>query len=200
MTRPQCEPAERHYGPLPPRPDHIPRRADTCFRADGRALISLWQLARRGPRPLCRHSAIACATRSNSGPHRDSGRPKRKPLGPVVARRVNVTEQRLGPASEPTLCNLSEALIAVYGTDFGIRTPAWISTFTDMARRAAAYPDKRVLLAGAAAHVHHPVSGGGLNTKFGLSYKETAGQVPVPFARPHPDPRFNRGGGREPHP
>lgn len=57
-----------------------------------------------------------------------------------------------------------------------------------MARRAAAYPDKRVLLAGDAAHVHHPVSGGGLNTKFGLSYKETAGQVPVPL---HDTPRLS---------
>jgi 3-(3-hydroxy-phenyl)propionate hydroxylase len=53
--------------------------------------------------------------------------------------RVVTTEQQLGPSSEPTLRELSEALIAVYGTDFGIRNPTWISRFTDMTRQAAAY-------------------------------------------------------------
>ncbi len=81
--------------------------------------------------------------------------------GPV---RVMVTEERLGPRSEPTLRDLSEALVAVYGTDYGIHSPTWISRFTDMARQAAAYRDGRILLAGDAAHVHHPVGGQGLNT------------------------------------
>ena len=31
----------------------------------------------------------------------------------------------------------SDALIAVYGTDYGIPTPTWISRFTDMTRQAA---------------------------------------------------------------
>jgi len=77
--------------------------------------------------------------------------------------RVVVTEQQLGPSSEPTLRDLSEALIAVYGTDFGIHSPTWISRFTDMTRQAAAYRVGRVLLAGDSAHVHYPAGGQGLS-------------------------------------
>jgi 2-polyprenyl-6-methoxyphenol hydroxylase-like FAD-dependent oxidoreductase len=76
--------------------------------------------------------------------------------------RVIVTEQQLGPSSEPTLRDLSDALIAVYGTDFGAHDPTWISRFTDMTRQAASYRAARVLLAGDSAHVHYPAGGQGL--------------------------------------
>ena len=81
--------------------------------------------------------------------------------GPV---RVGVTEEHVGRTSEPTLRDLSEALIAVYGTDYGVHSPTFISWFTDVTRQAATYRAGRVLLAGDAAHVHSPVGGQGLNT------------------------------------
>ncbi len=64
---------------------------------------------------------------------------------------------------DPTLDDLREALIAVYGTDFGVHGVTWLSRFTDMARQAASYRERRVLLAGDAAHVHSPAGGQGLN-------------------------------------
>jgi 2-polyprenyl-6-methoxyphenol hydroxylase-like FAD-dependent oxidoreductase len=80
--------------------------------------------------------------------------------GPVG---VMVTEVHPG-AGEPTLRALSEALVTVYGTDYGVHSPTWITRFTDMTRQAATYRNGRVLLAGDAAHIHSPAGGQGLNT------------------------------------
>ena len=82
-----------------------------------------------------------------------------KPGGTVG---VMLTEPEIG-TREPTLDDLRELLVAVYGTDYGMHSPTWITRFTDTTRQAAAYREGRVLLAGDAAHVHSPVGGQGLN-------------------------------------
>ena len=77
---------------------------------------------------------------------------------------VVVREEHLGANDEPTLRDLSRLLVAVRGTDYGLRSATSISRFTDMTRQAASYREGRVLLAGDAAHVHSPMGGQGLGT------------------------------------
>jgi 3-(3-hydroxy-phenyl)propionate hydroxylase len=76
---------------------------------------------------------------------------------------VVLIEAHVVQSDEPTLDDLRRALVAVYGTDYGVRNPTLLSRFTDMARQAASYRERRVLLAGDAAHVHSPAGGQGLN-------------------------------------
>ena len=77
--------------------------------------------------------------------------------------RVVTAEREIGPDTAPTLDDLRAALNDAYGTDFGVHNPTWISRFTDMTRQAAAYRDRRVFLAGDAAHIHYPAGGQGLS-------------------------------------
>jgi len=84
------------------------------------------------------------------------------PLADGRTTQVLVTEQQVGPVTDPTLADLSKALIAVYGTDFGVHSPRSISRFSDATRQAAAYRVGRVLIAGDAAHVHGPTGGQGV--------------------------------------
>jgi 3-(3-hydroxy-phenyl)propionate hydroxylase len=77
--------------------------------------------------------------------------------------RAVLIEPHVQRGDEPTLDELRAALIAVYGTDYGVHDVTWLSRFTDTTRQAASYRAGRVLLAGDAAHVHSPSGGQGLN-------------------------------------
>ena len=95
--------------------------------------------------------------------HDDRGTQAIGPLGDGQRYGIVVSERYAGQRAEPTLRELSQALVAVWGTDFGVHSPTWMSRFTDLTRQAASYREGRVLLAGDAAHVHYPIGGQGLN-------------------------------------
>jgi 2-polyprenyl-6-methoxyphenol hydroxylase-like FAD-dependent oxidoreductase len=78
--------------------------------------------------------------------------------------RVVLVEPEVRGGERPTEDELRAALVAVYGTDFGVHEVTWLSRFSDLSRQATAYRARRVLLAGDAAHVHSPAGGQGLNT------------------------------------
>lgn len=110
--------------------------------------------------------------------------------------RVALREEEVRSGDSPTLEELRTALIGLYGTDFGVRPGGWISRFTDGTRQASSLRERRVLLAGDAAHVHSPMGGQGLNLgmhdAFNLGWKLAAvvrGEAPPSLLDSYHDER-----------
>lgn len=95
--------------------------------------------------------------RDSVGQHAIGRRQEGEPI------RLVLTEREIEHDADPTIDDLRDALVSVYGTDFALRSATWISRFTDMSRQAASYRSGRVLVAGDAAHIHPPQGGQGLN-------------------------------------
>ncbi|WP_267243272.1 rifampin monooxygenase [Streptomyces sp. PR69] len=93
----------------------------------------------------------------------------------VIVPADGVAEDR---ATAPTLDEFRQQLRAFAGTDFGARSPRWLSRFGDATRQAERYRVGRALLAGDAAHIHPPTGGQGLNLgiqdAFNLGWKLAA--------------------------
>jgi 3-(3-hydroxy-phenyl)propionate hydroxylase len=91
-------------------------------------------------------------------------------IGPMEegeALRIVVPEARLETGDEPSLDELRDALFVVYGSDFKVHSPTWISRFTDATRQASSYREGRVLLAGDATNIHSPMGGQGIPNGMG---------------------------------
>jgi len=63
----------------------------------------------------------------------------------------------------PTFAEFRDSVRRVTGTDYGMRTPIWLSRVGNATMQALSYRNGRVLLAGDAAHIHTPMGGQGLN-------------------------------------
>jgi hypothetical protein len=88
------------------------------------------------------------------------------PLGDGLHHRVIIYDpatRDVGTAEPLTLDQLSASVTAVFGTDFDMHSPSWLTRFGDETRLARSYRAERIFLAGDAAHIHAPMGGVGMN-------------------------------------
>ncbi len=104
--------------------------------------------------------------------HAEAGHAAVVPLGENIFRifgteaadaGLTAEQARLRQAEPLSLPQLRTALNRICGTDFGVRSPVWLSRSSNSSRAAERYRDGRILLVGDAAHVHLPAGGQGLN-------------------------------------
>ncbi|OEU85639.1 monooxygenase [Streptomyces abyssalis] len=93
--------------------------------------------------------------------------------------RVMVHEFGAHPSGrQPEFSDIVAAWRRVTGEDIGGGTPQWVNAFGDTSRQAARYRDRRLLLAGDAAHQQMPIGGQALNLglqdAFNLGWKLAA--------------------------
>ncbi|WP_214317951.1 FAD-dependent oxidoreductase [Nonomuraea sediminis] len=88
--------------------------------------------------------------------------------GPMPGR-LHVVEygRRVDRDAPVTAQEVREALKRVSGLDLEVTTVRTGSRYSDATRQATTYRDRRVLLAGDAAHIHSPAGGQGLNLGLG---------------------------------
>jgi 2-polyprenyl-6-methoxyphenol hydroxylase-like FAD-dependent oxidoreductase len=87
------------------------------------------------------------------------------PFGDSWYRVIAWNRNREVPDTDPVdLDEIREITRLVFGSDFGMRDPRWLSRFHNDERIVPQYRAGRVFLAGDAAHVHSPAGGQGMNT------------------------------------
>ncbi|HLU56802.1 MAG TPA: FAD-dependent oxidoreductase [Pseudonocardia sp.] len=87
------------------------------------------------------------------------------PFGDGWYRVIARDRRRELPDDAPVeLTEIASVARGVFGTDFGMHDPRWMSRFHSEERQAERYRVGRVFLAGDAAHVHSPAGGMGMNT------------------------------------
>lgn len=98
-------------------------------------------------------------------------------LEPQIYRAILVSPElsQVSKDTPVTLEDIQTNLRHILGTDFGATAPRWLSRFGNATRQAQMYRNKRIFLAGDAAHIHFPAVGQGMNVglqeAFNLGWK-----------------------------